>query len=611
MGEMCAKGLKRTGYCIFGNREYMSLIKGGHSSYQLDVAAATIRSSSVLVDCVVTFNHHGLVQNLRDLKPGGIMVHQTPRWKFKTKEDIAFVTEQKIRVIELPTEEILKKLKAKPILGNVLITAFVWSLLGRKQEELEALVREQFGHKKDLLEMNLHCIAEGFVARSSLAADVSLALPAPDPRWKDHLLITGSQAMALGTVHAGCRCFFGYPMTPASPLLTVIADLQNQTKMLVKQAEDEITAAQMMVGAMHMGTRAMTATSGGGFDLMTETLSLTGITETPAVFVLAQRPGPGTGLPTWTTQGDLLMAIGSGHGEYPRLVMAVSDTHDCFDLMNEAFNYAEEFQIPAIVLTDKQIAEALFTQIPFDQKKAQLRRGKLVTDASALKQLHSGDRYDPSVTDGVSKRWLPGSEAAVFCGQGDEHTPDGSSTEDGTVALAQMEKRLRKIQSLKDVLPEPELYEAVSGQRTEVSMADAVDILIVGWGSTKGPILDVMEVLSSQSQVSNSKSQIPSPRIGYLHFTYLWPLNTERFKHLVSQAKQVVLVEGNLTGQLGLLLRQETGIEISTQILKGDGRPYFFEELQKKLLHCLTHGPSPLLRGKGGRSQSLPLKKQS
>jgi len=580
VGEMCAKGLKRTGYCIFGYREYMSLIKGGHSSYQLDVSHEMIRSSARLVDIVVTFNHHGLEKNLRDLKPGGIMLHQTPRWKFKKSEDLAFIAEQKIQVIELPTEEILKKLKAKAILGNVLITAVVWALLGRKKEELEELVREQFGHKKDLLAMNLTCIAEGFATREVLAPTVTLSLPEPNPQWKDHLLLTGSQAMGLGIIHAGCRCFFGYPMTPASPLLTVIADLQNQSKMLVKQAEDEITAAQMMVGAMHMGTRACTATSGGGFDLMTETLSLSGITETPAVFILAQRPGPGTGLPTWTAQGDLHLAIGSGHGEYPRLVMAVSDSQDCFDLMPEAFNRAEEYQISVMVLTDKQIAEALFSQQPYDQEKAEVRRGKLVTNVEGLKALKSADRYAPEVSDGVSKRWLPGTDAATFCGQGDEHTSDGTSTEDGQVALAQMEKRMRKMEALRGVLPEPELFVVESGKSVvsrdeprKVGSDDAsVDVLVVGWGSTKGPVLDVLESYKLEA-ISHKQS------IGYLHYTYLWPLRTERFVALAAKAKKIILIEGNLTGQLGAILKQETGITIEHKILKGDGRPFFFEEL--------------------------------
>ncbi|MDD5041402.1 MAG: 2-oxoacid:acceptor oxidoreductase subunit alpha [Candidatus Peribacteraceae bacterium] len=565
VGEMCAKGLKRSGYCVFGYREYMSLIRGGHSSYQLDISAEPVRSSVTSVDIVVTFNHHGIEKNLRDLKKGGILLHQTPQWKFRNADDQAFIAEQGIRLIELPTEAILKKLKAKPILGNVLITAAVWSLLGQSQEQLHALVREQFGHKKDLLDLNLACIAEGFAACNSIAPGVTLALPKADLQWKDHLLITGSQAMGLGLIHAGCRLFAGYPMTPSSPLLTFIADMQNETKMVVKQAEDEITAAQMMTGAMHMGTRAATATSGGGFDLMTETLSLTGVTETPAVFIIAQRPGPGTGLPTWTAQGDLLLAVGSGHGEFPRLVLAVSDAQDAFDLMPQAFNFAEEFQIPVIVLTDKHAAEALFTQPSFDQKRAVLKRGRLVTDPKELEKLASADRYDPAAPDGISKRWLPGSEAATYLAQGYEHAPDGSFDETPANARAQMEKRLKKMEALKKTLPEP-LYIGPKNPET----------LIVSWGSNRGVILDVLE-----SSACKKRS------IGYLHYQYLWPLRTEAFEMLSRTAKRTVFVECNHGGQLASLLKLACGRDVTQRILTFDGRPFFYEELCDRILSVL------------------------
>ena len=565
VGEMCAKGLKRSGYCVFGYREYMSLIKGGHSSHQLDVSAEPVRSSETTVDVVVTFNHHGIEQNLRDLKKGGVLLHQSPQWKF-SKEDQAFIASQGIRVIELPTEAILKKLKAKPILGNVLITAVVWSLLGQKEDQLHELVREQFGHKKDLLELNFACIAEGFAVCRQLASGISLALPKPDAAWKDHLLLTGSQAMGLGIIHAGCRFYAGYPMTPSSPLLTYIAEMQNKTGMVVKQAEDEITAAQMMVGAMHMGTRAITATAGGGFDLMTETLSLTGITETPAVFILAQRPGPGTGPPTWTAQGDLLMAVGGGHGEFTRLVMAASDSQDAFDLLPEAFNFAEEFQIPVIVMTDKHLSEALFTQAPYDQRRATLRRGKLVLDLSELRKLQSSDRYDPAVPDGVSRRWLPGSEAATYCAQSDEHTADGSDDESSANAKAQMEKRMKKVAALKAALPGP-LYAGAKNPET----------LIVSWGSNRGVILDCLE-----SEPLSKKS------IGYLHYQYLWPLKTELFEMLSRTAKRTIFVECNHEGQLGALLKLASGRDVTQRVLKYDGRPFFFDELKKELLTAIA-----------------------
>lgn len=566
VGEMCAKGLKRAGYCVFGYREYMSLIKGGHSIFQLDVSNERVESTGTRVNILVCFNHHGLEMNISDVKDGGVVLHQTPQWKF-SKEQGQALQEKKIQVVYMPNEKILKELKAPPILGNVLITSVVWSLLGQGSAKLKDMAREQFGHKgEELLAMNFAAIDAAFswVEQEGLRKKWVSPLPKPDLAWQDHLLLTGSQAMGLGIIHAGCRMYCGYPMTPSSPLLDYMGNIQNQTGIVMKQAEDEITAAQMMSGAMLMGTRAITATSGGGFDLMTETVSLNAIIENPSVFVLAQRPGPATGLPTWTAQGDLLLAVSSAHGEFARLVMSVSDSQDAFDLMPEAFNYAEEFQTPVIVLTDKQIAEALYSQKPYDQKNARLRRGTLVMDPKALAKLKSAERYDPDAKDGISLRWLPGAKAEAYCAQGDEHGPDGSVDETAENARTQMEKRLRKMDALKGALPEPEYFGEVKNP----------DFLIVSWGSNKSVILDVLKAISYKLQARS---------IGYLHYTYLWPLNTKKLLTLAPKTKKVVLVEGNHQGQLGMLIKMACGLDIGDKILKYDGRPFFYDELLSEL----------------------------
>ena len=571
VGEICAKGLKRSGYCIFGYREYMSVIKGGHSSYQLDVSNEEVRSTHETVDILVCFNHHGLEINTAEVREGGVIIHQSLDWKWDAKQT-SELKKKKITTIALPTDEILTKLKAKPILGNMLITSVVWALLGQSADALKKLAREQFASKKDLLELNMLCIDEGFAFKKKQAADLCIELPQPDGAWKDHMLLTGSVAMGLGAIHAGVRVYAGYPMTPSSPLLTFIANMQNQSGMVVKQAEDEITAAQFVSGAMHMGTRALTATSGGGFDLMSETVSLNAIIENPVVFVLAQRPGPATGLPTWTSQGDLTMAIGTAHGEFPRCVMSVSDAQDSFELMPMAFNIAENFQIPVIVLTDKQIAEALYTQSAFDQSQTTLERGFLITDKKELAKLKATDRYDPDAEYGISKRWLPGAKAATYVAQGDEHSADGTVDETAGNAKAQMEKRMKKGAVLAEATPDAMLYGVKNGNIMMESSEPKLDLLIVGWGSTKGPVLDVLETLSQHPKLKALK-------IGYLHYTYLWPLKTEKLQKLAKKAKRVVLVEGNYQGQLGQLIRQECGLNIAQKILKYDGRPFFYDEL--------------------------------
>lgn len=574
VGEICGKGLKRSGYCVFGYREYMSLIKGGHSSYQLDSSNTRVESSETRVDILVNFNHHGLEENYSDVKDGGIILHQTPMWQFP-KEHQTWLDEHKIQVVYLPVEDILKQMKAPSILGNVLITSVVWTLLSQDIAVLKELVREQFGHKgEEVLKLNFQCIDEGVKYVTELEGLDPLQLPKPDAKWKDCMYLTGSEAQGLGVIHAGCRMYVGYPMTPSSPLLKYIADNQNETGMVIKQAEDEITACQMMSGAMHVGTRAMTATSGGGFDLMTETISLNAIIENPAVIGLAQRPGPATGLPTWTSQGDLLLAVGAAHGEFPRVVLSLSDSEDAFGLMGEAFNYAEEYQSPVIVLTDKHLAEGLYTQPAYNQKKVEIRRGQLVEKLEKLRQLKSSDRYDPTVKDGVSLRWLPGSNAATYCAQGDEHDATGAVDETAENAIQQMEKRMKKMEAIREVLPEPDHYRIDNEQL--IIGNSAVDLLLIGWGSTKSVVLDV---LKSEKIKENS--------VGYLHYQYLWPLKTETLEKLAKQAKKVVLVEQNFQGQLGMLIKQECGLEMDEKILKYDGRPFFYDELLARISHLL------------------------
>jgi 2-oxoglutarate/2-oxoacid ferredoxin oxidoreductase subunit alpha len=296
IGAIIAKGLKRSGYCVFGYREYPSLIKGGHASYQLDVSNESICSTETKVNVLVALNHHGLELNMEDLKRGGIVLHVTPGWQFP-EHHRTLISELNLRVIYFPVDDILNRLGARAILSNVLLTAFVWSMLDQDIDVIKSLVGEKFAKKKALLELNMRCIDEGYSFADLEQGAISVALPPPDKGFANHLLITGSQAMGLGAIHAGVRLYAGYPMTPSSPLLSFIAELENKTHMVVKQAEDEITAAQIVSGAMYMGTRALTATSGVGFDLMSETLSLNAMIENPTVFVLAQRPGPATGRP--------------------------------------------------------------------------------------------------------------------------------------------------------------------------------------------------------------------------------------------------------------------------------------------------------------------------
>jgi 2-oxoglutarate/2-oxoacid ferredoxin oxidoreductase subunit alpha len=312
--------------------------------------------------------------------------------------------------------------------------------------------------------------------------------------------------------------------------------------MIVKQAESEITAIQMVMGSMIMGTRAFTATSGGGFDLMTETISCAGMTETPLVIVLGQRVGSGTGAPTWTGAGDLTVALKAGHGEFPRCVLASSDAKDSYELIQEAFNIAEEYQIPVILLNEKQTAESLFN-IQDLPKPLKIKRGLKVGIS----------RYEIT-QNGISPRWIPKEGRKTFLINSDEHSPSGESTEDSSIIVAMSEKRMEKLRTLRKSIPAPKYY----------GSPDA-DIVFVGMGSTKNTVLDSMKLTNK--------------KIGYLHYKYIFPLKYEKLLSIFENGSRVVLIENNQTGELGKLFKEECGFDFQEKLLKFDGRPFFVEDI--------------------------------
>ncbi|NMC08837.1 hypothetical protein GYA44_00720 [Candidatus Microgenomates bacterium] len=354
--------------------------------------------------------------------------------------------------------------------------------------------------------------------------------------------MTGNEALALGAITAGVRAYFAYPMTPATSIFKFIGETSKETGILVKQAENEITAIQMSLGSMYMGTRALTATSGGGFDLMIETISCSGISETPLVVILSQRAGAGTGLPTWSGAGDLTNAVKCGHGEFPKCVLAVSDIHSSYTLIQEAFNIAERYQIPVIVLTEKQISESLYTS---DNFPAPIHIERGLSDGKL--------RYNNS-DDGISDRWIPSKNKKPYLSSSDEHREDGSSCDESNNAVTMLNKRMKKLRTLEKELPEPKYYGNTKAKE-----------IFVGWGSVKNTMLDLIQ---------------KNKEIGYLHYEYIFPLKTKTLEKLIEEnSKNLILVENNKNGQLGGLIKEEIGYEFKNKILKYDGRALTVEDI--------------------------------
>ncbi|KKR78380.1 MAG: 2-oxoglutarate ferredoxin oxidoreductase alpha subunit [Candidatus Curtissbacteria bacterium GW2011_GWA1_40_9] len=557
IGEVVAKALKNAGYYTYGYREYPSVIKGGHASHQTDFSSHPINSSSEKTDVLLCFSRVSLHAYLQTLRTSGQIIHMLPQLEF-TLEEEKFIKKNMVKIAYLAADNIAKEVGGSAIMANSVMVGALWSLLNLPPKPLYKVLTAEFAHKKDVIKPNLACIKIGHEADLADLTKLDINFSRNNKR-KDDALLTGNHLVALGAVAAGVRAYFAYPMTPSSSILTYLANIYHDTSMLVKQLDDEISVAQFAIGANFMGTRALVATSGGGFDLMTESVSLSAMTETPFVCILGQRPGPATGLPTWTSASDLNLAIYAGHGEAARCVIAIGDSNSAYTVIQNAFNLAEKYQIPVIVLTDKQIAESLY-QVENLQNDVKIQRH--LAASGDIENLTPQDRF--KITEsGISPRWLPGQSEATYVGNSDEHLADGSLTEDSQTSREMIQKRIRKLNTLLQELPEPQLIGPENSKLT-----------LVGWGSVKNTVLDVM-------QIWNEK--FPQNNINYLHYEYIYPLRLKKFNKLVFQKQPIILIENNAFGQLGQLITQQTGYLIKDKLLKFDGRPFFIEDITSYL----------------------------
>lgn len=542
LGILLSKAIKSIGYDIFSYREYPSLIKGGIASYQIDFSNKYIASSSTTCNILAILDPEAVHEYLHSLNPNGILIYDDEQVVF-TPDEQNWINQNNIHIIYLNSEKIATDVGGSPIMSNIVMTSFVWRLLGLKTEDLLKIVKEIFECKgEEILNKNIACVNAGYKAiEFKEEYTQSTQIPSRLVESKNSKILTGNDAIALGAISAGVRAYYGYPMTPATSIFKYLGNTYKETGILIKQAESEITAVQMALGSMAMGTRALTTTSGGGFDLMQETISCAGITETPLVIVLAQRIGAGTGVPTWTGSSDIHTAVKSGHGEFPKAVLCASDVQSGYIQIQQAFNIAETYQIPVILLTEKQIAESLFTIENLPQP-LQIQRG-----------IYDGENRYTITNTGISPRWTPSFDKKPYLNTSDEHNQIGQSTENMDEIRQMSDKRMQKMTTLLNNLPEPAL----------LGNPDASTVL-VGCGSTKNPIMDAI------NQGLN---------IAYLHYEYLYPTKTQTLTNLVSSGKRIILIENNQTGELGKLLTEASGYQFKEKVLKYDGRPFFLEDI--------------------------------
>ena len=388
-----------------------------------------------------------------------------------------------------------------------------------------------------------------------------------------NILITGNEALALGALKAGLKFYAAYPMTPTSAILHFMAAHEHDYKIIVKHTEDEIAAMNMVIGASLAGARAMCATAGGGFSLMVEGLGFGAIIETPFVCVVGGRPGPATGLPTWSSQGDLRFVMHASQDEFPRVILAPGDPSEAFRLAYRAFNIADRHQIPVLILTDKHLGESSYTVSMDDFTVDEpIDRGKIIPkEGDPNNRNKAYKRYDWEVKDGVSPRALPGTPGHLFLANSDEHDEYGYSEEDGVNRIHQMEKRMRKLESF--------VKAKEAGLPVWYGHKKA-DITLICWGSTKGTCVEVSLKLKAQSSKVLFKTK---PSINVLHFTHIYPLDIKRVKKELAKIKKSVCVECNYSGQFADYLYEKTGYKVDRKLVKYDGRPWFTEELKEAL----------------------------
>ncbi|HZU06156.1 MAG TPA: 2-oxoacid:acceptor oxidoreductase subunit alpha [Chloroflexota bacterium] len=552
-GAGFAKALARAGLWIYGLQDYMSRIRGGHNFYQVRVSDHELWTFRDAVHMLLPLTTEAVERHWREIVPGGAVLYDVG-----LKFDEAPLRERGIKLFAMPLMKIAEQQGGNRIMMNTAALGAVAGITEFDFAYIADIIETNFKRKgAAVVESNLKVARYAYDAgQEQFAADFDWKLVArPGPK---RMVINGNQALALGAIAAGCRFISGYPMTPATSILEYMNAKARQFGIVTKQTEDEIAALLMAIGAAHAGVRAMTATSGGGFCLMTEALGFAGCTETPVVIVDAQRAGPSTGLPTRTEQGDLEFVLHASHGEFPRIVLTPGTIEECFYAGARAFNLAEKYQCPVIIMQDLTQSNSIraIDLDRFDFASIRIDRGALLTPEE-LDRLPDGYRRHLVTPDGISPRAVPGHPKAVYVTTGDEHTDQGYITEEADIRRAQMDKRMRKLETARAEMRLPVRYGPQDAELT-----------FVGWGSTYGAIREAVDILNAAGTRANQ-----------LHFMEVWPLDWERVRALLDEARSLVLVEQNYSGQLGNVLRTYTGKTMDKKILKYDGRPISPDEI--------------------------------
>jgi len=533
VGQLMARAATRAGYHLLVNQDYMSRIRGGHNFFSIRMGPEPVAAVAEGIDVLVALDGRTIDEHREQLNAGAIVIAGDT------------LDTAGLNALRVP----FKELAPKPLFHNVVALGVLGAAVCGEVVILEDLLRQTFGKKGDtVVQANIDVVRRAYAWVGEQEFDFSCIAPPPEHPGK-RLMLDGNEAIALGALAAGCNFVSFYPMTPSTTVPITLIAKGAPLGLVHDQAEDEIAAVNMAIGASYAGARALVATSGGGFALMTEGVSLAGVSETPLVVVVAQRPGPATGMATRTEQADLNLVLYAGHGEFPRAIFAPGTVEECFYLTHRAFDLAEQYQTPMFLLTDQFLADSYRTVAPFDLHGLPGIAQPLL-DAPA-----PYGRY--AVTgEGVSPRVVPGFSEVLVRADSHEHDEQGRITEDAANRVRQNVKRLDKGNGLMQDVIGPEYHGPDESD-------ESADLVLLCWGSSLGACLEAAQILNAEGLV----------RTAVLHFSQVYPLREEQFMDFLESAGQVVAVEGNATAQFARLVARETGFVVTGSVLRFDGRP--------------------------------------
>ena len=544
-GLIIAKAFSRSGLHANTYNYYQSIIRGGQSWYQIRASDRKVRSQGDDVNVMIALNRDSLERHTSNTINEGGALPLGKEGLVIYDQSISDFRKGDCRYCALPLSEIAARHGKNALMKNTVAIGAAMAAIGISIDVLASVIRDQFGSKGIAAEENVKAAKEGYDHYLQNFKKLDVTLKTSDRKF---YLISGGESLALGAVNAGLKMYVAYPMTPASSALHYLAEHEKDFNIFVKIPEDEISAVNMAIGANYAGVRAMTGSSGGGFSLMVEALGMSGMMEIPLVIYESQRAGPSTGLPTKTEQGDLNLVIGASQGDFPRIVLAPRNVEDAFYCTREAFNLAEKYQVPVIVMSDLYVAEHYETVENFDLN-FKIERGKIAQPGSGNYR-----RYEYT-SDGISFRGLPGTAGLTHNEDSDEHNEYGDVVSDAvtdpTLRVESMKKRMKKLDGYIMEMPPTPTYRY-----------DDAEIAIVQWGGTQGVVEEAVDALREKGI-----------RAGLVEINRVYPLNPDIGK-LLHGKKQIIVVENNYSGQMNRLLRSEFLVKTDL-VTKFDGESFY------------------------------------